>query len=179
MLLARRRRGQGEVGAGGADDRVALPERGGPGSGDARVVAAGLVPVAQLLRHLGELEGERQHHRVRVLPTPLARRESLLQHAAGGKWVVRLPVQPGQQVRGVQHLGVVDAVRRGSGSDGLRKQLPGGAEVARDAQGESPVLGGCQGGGMGHVAMLPSEGGRTLPGHALVVCRCGRSRRLE
>ncbi|NYH42077.1 hypothetical protein HNR22_001804 [Micromonospora jinlongensis] len=33
------------------------------------------------------------------------------------------------------------------------------------------MLGGCQRGGMGHRAMLPSEGHRTLPGHAWVPCR--------
>lgn len=150
---------------------MVLPERGGPGGRDAGVVAAGLVPVAQLLRYLGEFECEREHHRVGVLPAPFARRERLLQHPTRGERVVRLPVQPCQQVPGVQHLGMVVAVRRGSGSDGLREQLPGGAEVARGAQGEGPVLGACQGGGMGHVAMLPSEGRLTLPGHALAGCR--------
>ncbi|RAO04171.1 hypothetical protein ONO23_03156 [Micromonospora noduli] len=132
------------------------------------------MPVAELLRHLSELEGEGEHQRVGVLPAALARRERLLQHPAGGEGVVPLPVQPCQQVRGVQHLGMVVTVRRGSGFDGLREQLPGGAEVARGAQGEGSVLGGRQGGGMGHVAMLPSEGRRTLPGHASAVCRCGR-----
>ncbi|MFF4875488.1 hypothetical protein [Micromonospora sp. NPDC000668] len=66
----------------------------------------------------------------------------------------------------MQHLGVVLAVRRAGGTDGLREQLPGGAEVASGTQGEGPVLGGCQGRGLGHVAMLPPEGRRTLPGHA-------------
>jgi hypothetical protein len=152
--------------AGGAYRRVVLPEHAGPGGGDAGVVAAGLVPVAQFLGDLRELEGEREHRRIGVLPTPLARRERLLQQPAGGERVVRLPVQPCQQVRGVQHLGVILAVRRAGGFDGLREQLPGGAEVARGAQGEGPVLGGCQRRGMGHVAMLPSEGRPTLPGHA-------------
>ncbi|PYC76128.1 hypothetical protein C7C45_01115 [Micromonospora arborensis] len=157
--------------AGRAYRRVVLPERGGPGGGYAGVVAAGLVPVAQLLRQLAEFEGEGEQHRVGVLPAPLARRERLLQHPAGGEQVVRLAVQPGQQVRGVQHLGVVGGVRRGSGSDGLREQLPRGAEIARGAQGEGPVLSGCQGGGMRHVAMLPPEGRRTLAGHAPEWCR--------
>ncbi|GGO14307.1 hypothetical protein GCM10011576_25240 [Micromonospora parathelypteridis] len=179
MLLVRRWRGLPEIVAGRTYRRVVFPERGGPGGGDAGVVAAGLVPVAQLLRQLAELEGEGEHHRVRMLPAPLARRERLLQHTAGGERIVRLAVQPGQQVCGVQHLGVVDAVRRGSGSDGLREQLPGGAEVARGAQGEGPVLSGCQGGGMGHVAMLPSEGRRTLAGHAPAWCRRAPARRFE
>ncbi|SIM45766.1 hypothetical protein SAMN04489832_0073 [Micromonospora cremea] len=152
--------------AGGAYRRVVLPEHGGPGGGDPGVIAARLVPVAQFLGDLCEFEGEREHRRIGVLPAPLARGERLLQQSAGGERVVGLPVQPGQQVRGVQHLGVVLAVRRAGGSDGLREQLPGGAEVARGAQGEGPVLGGCQRRGMGHVAMLPSEGRRTLPGHA-------------
>lgn len=168
MPLGRRGRagsGIAEVVAGGAYHRVVHPEHGGPGGGDAGVVAAGLVPVAQFLGDLREFEGEREHHRVRVLPAPLARGERLLQHPAGGERVVRLPVQPGQEVRGVQHLGVVFPVRRAGGSDGLREQLLGGAEVARGAQGEGPVLGGSQRRGMGHVAMLPSEGRRTLPGH--------------
>ncbi len=131
------------------------------------------MPVAEFLRYLSELEREREHQRLSVLPTPLARRERLLQHPARGERVVPLPVQSCQQMGGVQHLGVVVAERRGSGLDGLREQVPGGAEVARGAQGEGSVLGGCQGGGMGHVAMLPSEGRRTLPGHASAVCRRG------
>ncbi|GLZ62308.1 hypothetical protein Misp05_58840 [Micromonospora sp. NBRC 107095] len=171
MLLARRRRGRAEIVAGRAYRRMVFPERGGPGGGDARVVAAGLVPVAQLLRHLRELESEREHQRIRVLPAPLARRERLLQDPAGGRRVVPLPVQPRQQMRGVQHLRMIVTVRRRSGFDSLREQVPGGAEVARGAQGEGSVLGGCHGGGMGHVAMLPSEGYRTLPGHASTVCR--------
>lgn len=101
VLLARRRRRWAEVVAGCAYRRVVLPQCGGPGGGDAGVVAAGLVPVAEFLRHLGEFEGEREHQRVGVLPAPLARREGLLQHPAGGERVVPLPVQPCQQVRGV------------------------------------------------------------------------------
>lgn len=50
-------------------------------------------------------------------------------------------------MRGVQHLGVVVGVRRGRGADSLREQLPGGAEIARGAQGEGPVLDGCEGEG--------------------------------
>ncbi|GAA2193439.1 hypothetical protein GCM10009848_53520 [Micromonospora lupini] len=112
---------------------MVLTEHGGPGAGHARVVAAGLVPVAQLLGDLGQFEGEREHRRLGVVPAPLARREGLLQHPAGGKRVVRLAVQAGQQVRGVQHLGMVLAVRRTGGPDGVREQLPGSAEVARGA----------------------------------------------
>lgn len=149
---------------------MVLPEHGGPGGGDAGVVAAGLVPVAQLFGYLGELESEREQHRVGVLPPPFARGERLLQHPAGGERIVRLAVQPCQQVRGVQHLRVIIGVRRGRGAGSLREQLPGGAEVAGSAQGEGPVLGGCQRGGMGHTAMLPSEGHRTPPGHAWAPC---------
>ncbi|GAB3939329.1 hypothetical protein GCM10027614_21310 [Micromonospora vulcania] len=166
MLIGRSRAGVAEVVAGGAYRRMIFAEHGGPGGRDAGVVAAGLVPVTQLLGDLGELEGEREHHRVGVLPAPLARREGLLQHPAGGERILRLPVQSGKQVRGVQHFGVILAVRRAGGSDGLREQLPGGAEVTRGTQGEGPVLGGCEGRGMRHVAMLPAQGRRTLPGHA-------------
>lgn len=129
------------------------------------------MPVAQLLGHLGEFEGDREQDRVGVLPPPLTRRERLLQHPAGAERIIRLAVEPRQQMRGVQHLGVIVGVRRGRGPDSLREQLPGGAEIARGAQGEGPMLDGCEGGGMGHVAMLPPEGRRTLPGHASVLCR--------
>ena len=117
--------GRAEVLAGGAYRRVVLPEHGGPGGGDAGVVAAGLVPVAQLLGDLGQLQGEREHRRLAMIPAPLTRRERLLQDPAGGERVVRLPVQTGKQVRRVQHLGVVLAKRRTGGLDGLREQLPG------------------------------------------------------
>ncbi|MFF5180035.1 hypothetical protein ACFY2Q_18590 [Micromonospora sp. NPDC000316] len=59
-----------------------------------------------------------------MTPAPLARRERLLQHPPGCERVDRLAMQPGQQVRRVQHLGVVLAVRRAGGPDGLREQLP-------------------------------------------------------
>lgn len=110
-------------------------EHGGPQGGDAGVVAAGLVPVAQLVRHRGQLEGERQHQRIGRRPEPLTCGERLLQHAPGGTRVVRLPVQAGQQVRGAQHIRVVLAVRRSGGADGVVEQSTGGMEIARGAQG--------------------------------------------
>ncbi|SCG44091.1 hypothetical protein GA0070609_1424 [Micromonospora echinaurantiaca] len=144
--------------------RVVGTEHGGPGGGDPDVVAARFVPIAQFVRYSGQLERERQHQRLGVRPAALARGERLLQHPAGGARVVRLTVQPGQQVRCVEHIRVVFAVRRSGGPDGLGEHPAGGGQIASGAQRESPLLDDGQGSGMGHVAMLPVDGGRTLPG---------------
>lgn len=163
------RRGVGrlaQVAARGAYRRVVLAEHGGPGGGDAAVVAAGLVPVAQLLGDPRELVAEGQHQRVAGIPAPLRGGVRLLEHPPGGEWVVGLPVQPSQQVRGVEHLRVISPVRRVDGFDGLGQQLTGGGQITRGTQGERRVLNGGQWGGMGHMVMLPVDRPRTLPGPA-------------
>ncbi|MFI1197601.1 hypothetical protein ACH4T9_30680 [Micromonospora sp. NPDC020750] len=99
-------RNGGRPGRGGAEvlprlayRRVVRAEHGGPGVGDAGVVAAGLVPVAQLLGDRGEVEGEREHQRIGGMPPALAGREAFLQYAPRGSRVVGLTMQAGQEVR--------------------------------------------------------------------------------
>lgn len=94
-----------------------LAEHGGPGGGDPGVVAAGLVPVAQLLGDPGQVEGQSQHQWVGRIPPPLAGGVRLLQHPTGGSRFVGLPVQPREQVRGAHDLRVVLAVRRAGRGD--------------------------------------------------------------
>lgn len=156
--------GLAEVLLRGAYRRVVGTEHGGPGGGDADVVATRFVSISQFVRYPGQLERERKHQRIGVRPAALARGERLLQHPPGGAWVVRLTVQPGQQVRRVEQVRVIFAVRRSGGPDDVGEHPTGGGQIARGAQRESPLLDDGQGSGMGHVAMLPVESGRTLPG---------------
>jgi hypothetical protein len=110
------------------------------------------VPVAQFLRHPGQVEAERQHQRVGVPTAALAGRVRLLQDPPGRGRVVRLPVQPRQQVGAAQHLGVVLPVRRSGRHDRVGEQAAGAGQVTGGAQGEGLVLSGGQGGGVGHVS---------------------------
>ncbi|BCJ61539.1 hypothetical protein Jiend_49610 [Micromonospora endophytica] len=84
--------------------------------------------------------------------------ERLLQHPAGRTRVIRLPVQPSQQVRGAEYVRMILTERRASGLERVGQQVTGGGEVTRPAQRESPLLNDGQGRGMGHVAMLPGTG---------------------
>ncbi|PGH42987.1 hypothetical protein COO58_19580 [Micromonospora sp. WMMA1996] len=142
-------------------------EHGGPGGGDAAVVAAGLVPVAQLLRHAGQVEAEREHQRAGVAAATLTGSVRLFERPAGGGGVVGLPVQPGQQVAGGQDVLVVLAVRRSGRGDRVGEQPAGAGQVARGAQCEGLVLSGGQRGGVGHVSNAarnrPSRATRPLP----------------
>ena len=137
---------------GGAYGGVVRTEHRGPGGGHARVVAPGFVPVAQVLRHPGQIEGERQHQRVGVATAAPAGRVCLLQHPAGRGRVVRLPVQPGQQVRTAQQVGMVLPVRRPDRLDRVGEQSTGGGQITGGAQGECLMLSGGQGGRVGHVS---------------------------
>lgn len=127
-------------------------EHGGPGGGHPGVVAAGLVPVAEFLRHPGEVEAEREHQRVGVTAAALAGRVGLFEHPTGGGRIVGLAVQAGQQVAGGQYVGVVLPVRRSGRRDRVGEQVAGGRQVTRGAQREGLVLSGGQGGGVGHVS---------------------------
>lgn len=115
-------------------------EHGGPGGGDPGVVAAGLVPVTQLLGDPGQVEGEGEHQRVGRIPPPLAGGVRLLQHPTGGGWFVGLPVQPREQVRGAHDLRVVLAVRGAGRVDRVGEQPAGRRQVTGGTQGEGPVL---------------------------------------
>ncbi len=127
-------------------------EHRGPGGGYAGVVAAGLVPIAEFLRHLGQVEAEREHQRVRVAAATLASRVRLLQNPPGGGRVVGLPMQAGEKVAGGQHVGMVIPVRRSGGADRVGEQATGGGQISRGAQGEGLMLRDGQGGGMGHMS---------------------------
>lgn len=142
--------GAAEVLAGRAYRGVVRTEHGGAGGGHAGVVAAGLVPVAEFLRHPGEVEAEREHQRVGLTAPPLAGGIRLLEDPSGGGRVVGLPVQPGQQVTGGQHVGVVLPVRRAGRRDGVGEQAAGGDQVSGGPQRERLVLSVGQGGGVGH-----------------------------
>ncbi|KKK07075.1 hypothetical protein LQ51_04475 [Micromonospora sp. HK10] len=122
--------GAAEVLAGRAYRGVIRTEHGGAGGGHPGVVAAGLVPVAEFLRHAGEVEAEREHQRVGLVTPPLAGGVRLLKHPPGGGRVVGLPVQPGQQMAGGQHVGVVLPVRRAGRRDGVGEQAAGGGHVS-------------------------------------------------
>ncbi|KIR61114.1 hypothetical protein TK50_25430 [Micromonospora haikouensis] len=115
-------------------------ERGGTGIGHPGVVAAGLVSVAQLLGDRGEIEGEREHQRVRGMPPALAGREGLLQYASRGGRVVGLAMQAGQQVGGAQDLRMVLAEAGPQRVDRVGQQPAGSHDVAGGAQRERPVL---------------------------------------
>lgn len=104
-----------EVGPRRADRRMVGPERARTGGQDPVQVASGLVSVAKFVRHGRQLEDERQQQGVGIRPEAFTRRERLLRHPAGGARVTRLPVQLCQEVRGVQHLGMIRSVRRRMG----------------------------------------------------------------
>ncbi len=144
--------GAAEVLTGCAYRGVVRTEHGGPGGRHAAVVAAGLVPVAQLLGHPGEVEAEREHQRIGLAAAALAGRVGLFEYAPGGGRVVGLPVQPGQQVTSGQDVLVVLAVRRAGRDDRVGEQAAGACQVTRGAQRESLVLSGDQRGGVGHVS---------------------------
>ncbi|MBB5114931.1 hypothetical protein FHU28_004770 [Micromonospora echinospora] len=127
-------------------------EHGGPGGGHAAVVAAGLVPVAQLLGDPREVEAEGEHQGVAVAPAALAGGVGLFEYAPGGGRVVGLAVQPGQQVAGGQDVLVVLAVRRPGRDDRVGEQAAGAGQVAGGAHREGLVLSGDQRGGVGHVS---------------------------
>jgi hypothetical protein len=120
--------------------RVVGTEHGGPGVGHPGVVAAGLVPVAQLLGDRGEVEREREHQRVGGMPPALAGREGPLQYAPRGGRVVGLPVQPGEQVSGAQDLRMVLAEAGPQRVDRVGQQPARARDVAGGAQRERPVL---------------------------------------
>ena len=144
--------GAAEVVAGCAYRGVVRTEHGGPGGGHAGVVAAGLVPVAEFLRHAGEVEAEREHQRVAVGAATLAGRVRLFEDPPGGRGVVGLAVQSGQQVAGGEYVGVVLTVGRSGCRDRVGEQAAGGRQVTGGAQREGLVLSGGQGGGVGHVS---------------------------
>ncbi len=142
--------GAAEVLAGCAYRGVVRAKHGGPGGGHAAVVAAGLVPVAQLRRHLREVEAEGEHQRVGVPAAALTGRVRLFEHPPGGGRVVGLPMQPGQQMAGGQDVRVVLAVGRGHRGQRVGEQAAGAGQVARGAERQGPVLSGGQRGGVGH-----------------------------
>ncbi|GGS06175.1 hypothetical protein GCM10010169_58710 [Micromonospora fulviviridis] len=144
--------GAAEVVTGCAYRGVVRTEHGGPGGGHAGVVAAGLVPVAEFLRHPGEVETECEHQRVAVGAATLAGRVRLLEDPPGGGRVVGLAVQAGQQAAGGEYVGVVLTVGRSGRRDRVGEQAAGGRQVTGGAQREGLVLSGGQGGGVGHVS---------------------------
>lgn len=140
-------------------------ERGRTGGQDPVEVAAGLVSVAELVRDGRQLEDERQQQGIGVRPETLGRREGLLQHPAGGARVAGLPVQPRQEVRGAEHLGMIRAVRWRMGRlHHVGEELTRAGQVTGVTQSESPMLHRGQGRGRGirHVAMLPARRAPTL-----------------
>lgn len=144
--------GAAEVVAGRAYRGVVRTEHGGPGGGHAGVVAAGLVPVAELLRHTGEVEAEREHQWVAVGAATLSGRVRLFEDPPGGGRVVGLAVQSGQKVAGGEYVGVVLTVGRSGRRDRVGEQAAGGRQVTGGAQREGLVLSRGQGGGVGHVS---------------------------
>lgn len=133
------------------------------GGGDPPVVAASLVPIAELLGDTGQVVDEGQHQGVVRVPAMLTRGVRLLEHPTRGERVVGLPVQPGQQVRGVEHVRVVFPVRRAGRLDNLGQHPTSSGQVARGTQRECPVLHGGQRGGMGHKVMLPVDAFERYP----------------
>jgi hypothetical protein len=133
-------------------------EHGRAGSGHAGVVPACLVAIAQLIRDGRQLEGQRQHQRVGMRPAPLPGGERLLQHPPGRTRIVRLPMQPGQQMSGAQHVRMILAERRPSGLDRIDQQVTGAGEVTRTTQREGPLLSDGQRRGMGHEAHAAGYG---------------------
>lgn len=140
--------GAAEVLAGCAYRGVVRTEHRGPGGGDPVVVAAGLVPVAQLLRDPGKVEAEREHQRVGLAAATFTGRVRLLEHPSGAGRIVGLPVQSGQHVSGGEHIRMVLPVRRSDRRDRGGEQTAGGGQIAGGAQREGLVLSGGQGGGV-------------------------------
>lgn len=138
--------------------RVVGAEHGGAGGGHPGVVPARLVAVAQLVRDGPQLEGQRQHQWIGMRPATLPGGERLLQHPPGRARIVRLPIQPGQQVSGAEHVRMILAERRPSGLDRLDQQVTGGGEVTRTTQREGPLLSDGQGRSMGHGAHAAGYG---------------------
>jgi hypothetical protein len=102
--------------------------------GHAGEVAAGLVPVAQLLGDRAEVERQRQHQRVGVAQVQLARRERLLEHPARLCRVVGLAVQRGQHMLAREQLRVVFAEHRAGGVDRVFQHRAGRGQVTGRAQ---------------------------------------------
>ena len=103
----RGRRVRAEPGAGGLHLLLVEAGRTRAEAGDARVMLAGLVPVAQLVGDLGQVEGDRQQQRVLVAVAVRARVERVFQDTPGSGQVAGLAVQLGQQVSCGQYLGMV------------------------------------------------------------------------
>ncbi|GIJ11609.1 hypothetical protein Van01_48230 [Micromonospora andamanensis] len=138
--------------------RMVGAEHGGAGGGHTGVVPARLVAVAQFVRDGPQLEGQRQHQRIGMRPTALPGGERLLQHPPGRARIVRLPMQPGQQVSGAEHVRMILAERRPGGLDRIDQQVTGSGEVTGTTQREGPLLSDGQGRGMGHEAHAAGYG---------------------
>jgi hypothetical protein len=143
---------------------VVVPKRRGPGVGHAAEVAAGLVPVAQLLRHRAKIERDGQQQRIAVAQPALARRQRLFEHAARPRSLACLHVQAGQLMSRGEHLLMVLPVgdagpfQRGRQRGGGAGDIPGVAPAAGIALGRG------QGRRGGHVHMLPGCGRRRQSG---------------
>jgi hypothetical protein len=113
---------------------MVFPEDGRPGCGDAAEVAAGLVPVAQLLGHGAEIEEDREQQRMIVAKPPLAGRESAFEGATGRRRVPGLAVQPRKMVRRGEDLGVGLTEGRAGNLQGVAKECARCIDLARIAQ---------------------------------------------
>jgi hypothetical protein len=147
-----------------------LAKRRGPGGGHPAEVAAGLVPVAQLLGHRSKVEGDRQQQRVAVAETALPGGQGLLQHGARVRRVARLAVETGQRERGPENLGMIFPVHRADPLErvGQRRRRPG--EIAGVPPLPGVELGGGQYGGVGHLRHAAWRRARTPVRRGFVGC---------
>ena len=104
------------------------------------VVFACLVPVSELLGDSGQVGGDPQHQRVVAGRTPGRGLQRDLEDAAGGGGIVGFAVQPGEEVRGGEHLGVIFAVAAPGRGEDVVEVLAGAGRVTGVALGERSLL---------------------------------------
>jgi hypothetical protein len=124
-----------EPGAGGLHLLLVEAGRSGAELGDAGVVLAGLVPVAELVGDLGQVEGDRQQQGMFVAVAVRACVEGVFQHPPRSGKVAGLAVQLGQQVGCGQYLGMVFTGGHGGRFEGTLQKRAGAVEVTAVAAG--------------------------------------------
>jgi hypothetical protein len=148
-------------------------KHGGAGGGQPAEVAAGLVPVAQLVGDRAEHVRQSEHQRLAVAVAQLPGGDRLLQHPARRGRLAGLPVQPRQQVGGGQHLRMIFAQAGLGHLQPLLQHQAGAIEVAVAPQNTSVLLNGGQMCGLRHPVMLPGLRGGRQPGWSALLCTVG------
>jgi hypothetical protein len=129
-------------------------EDGRPGPGHPAERLAGLVPVAELLRHHAQVERDLQHQRVGVTEPPLPGGVRLLEDPARGGRVVGLLVHPSELMQGRQDVRIILTERALPGVDGMLEHRARTSKITGPGQGLRALADGKKRGRLRHPAML-------------------------